>query len=308
MLHKSPEVFADVILRAASALHVSGNMLEKEYYASSLLGRINKEMPEIFFRGGAAQRMCYHLSDLYGDRLEIGVFKEDDAASAAKQKKKLDQTVKKAAKDMGMELLEVTEGTGVTGMGHKLYHLRYPSVVDTSILPARLTVATAVYEGVYPTERRMVGNGIYTYLKQYDMLELVEEESIRPFAMQAESPERTMVDLVFDLCDAFLNEGTEGQHLSPSLLLYRIHRLSKEYMPDDSYGMLVKMVLLERRKSGKSPITAADRPTEEILKKILQTRYAKGDFESRGCRMIPEDVTYEAMRGSLKKILQAGIF
>ncbi len=49
-LHKNPEMFSDAILAASEYLNVAPSLIEKDYYVTLILKRLNQEIPGLLFK------------------------------------------------------------------------------------------------------------------------------------------------------------------------------------------------------------------------------------------------------------------
>ena len=72
-LHNDKEAFNDIIVATSNALGIEMAIVEKDYYVSLLLNEINKNYPDIIFKGGTSLSKCYKIINRFSDDIDIGI-------------------------------------------------------------------------------------------------------------------------------------------------------------------------------------------------------------------------------------------
>lgn len=72
-LHNDKEAFYDIILATSNALGIEMAIVEKDYYVSLLLKEINKNYPDIIFKGGTSLSKCYKIINRFSEDIDIGI-------------------------------------------------------------------------------------------------------------------------------------------------------------------------------------------------------------------------------------------
>lgn len=87
-LHNDKEAFNDILIAASNALGIEMAIVEKDYYVSLLLKEINKNYPDIIFKGGTSLSKCYKIISRFSEDIDIGI-NADKATEGMRKKLKL---------------------------------------------------------------------------------------------------------------------------------------------------------------------------------------------------------------------------
>ena len=68
-LHNDKETFNDILIATSNALGIEMAIVEKDYYVSLLLKEINKNYPDIIFKGGTSLSKCYKIISRFSEIL-----------------------------------------------------------------------------------------------------------------------------------------------------------------------------------------------------------------------------------------------
>ena len=124
-LHSEREVFNDIIIAASSRLGIETAIVEKDYYVSLLLKEINKNYPDIIFKGGTSLSKCYKIINRFSEDIDIGI--NADKATEG-MRRNLKSAIKKSIYDLGF-LLDNAEEI-MTRTYFNKYQITYPVTVD----------------------------------------------------------------------------------------------------------------------------------------------------------------------------------
>ena len=58
-LHSNRKLFSEVLTLTANKLHISEQIVEKDYYLSLILKSLSKQLPFVVFKGGTSLSKCY---------------------------------------------------------------------------------------------------------------------------------------------------------------------------------------------------------------------------------------------------------
>ena len=300
MLHKDREIFEDILLRVSSEYGIDAAIIEKDYYVTLLLKNIAELVPEIIFKGGTSLSKCYRLIERFSEDIDISIFEEVKPSES--KRRRLKECIVKA-----IELSELTlENSGDirSRRDFNRYLVAYPSVFTSSAVKPKLIVETAVFIGIYPTEIKDVGNYVFDFLRKNNALGFVDTDTISPFPIKVQKPERTFVDKVFALCDYHLSASHEqhSRHIYDIYKLYEIVKLNK------SLTELINKVRNERKLLQMCPSAQDGVDINALLEEIIEKEPYKADYNNTTYRLLFKKVPYEEAIKTLKKISELKIF
>ncbi|MGN0524380.1 MAG: nucleotidyl transferase AbiEii/AbiGii toxin family protein, partial [Eubacterium sp.] len=199
-LHNDKEAFNDIILATSNALGIEMAIVEKDYYVSLLLNEINKNYPDIIFKGGTSLSKCYKIINRFSEDIDIGI--NADKATEG-MRRNLKTAVKKSIDDLGLKL--DNEEEIMTRTYFNKYQITYPIIDDTfmSIKPY-LYVETAVFMKPFPYEIQEADTYIYRFLKQQNLDNIITEYGLEPFEIKVQTLTRTFIDKIFAIGDYYL--------------------------------------------------------------------------------------------------------
>ena len=118
-------MFNDIIIAASSRLGIETAIVEKDYYVSLLLKEINKNYPDIIFKGGTSLSKCYKIINRFSEDIDIGI--NADKATEG-MRRNLKSAIKKSIYDLGF-LLDNAEEI-MTRTYFNKYQITYPVTFD----------------------------------------------------------------------------------------------------------------------------------------------------------------------------------
>ena len=145
----------------------------------------------------------------------------------------------------------------------------------------------------FPTEERMIGNYIYTALKD-DEPELIGEYNLLPFPMQVQSLERTLIDKLFALCDYYI----QNKAARNSRHLYDIYKLGQQVSVNDNFKSLVTEVRQHRLEIKDNVAPSAD-PSVDIaatIKDFCGKDFYADDYERTTKTLISDEISYQEVK------------
>ena len=243
---------------------------------------------------------CYRLIERFSEDIDISIFEEVKPSES--KRRRLKECIVKA-----IELSELTlENSGDirSRRDFNRYLVAYPSVFTSSAVKPKLIVETAVFIGIYPTEIKDVGNYIFDFLRKNNALGFVDTDTIRPFPIKVQKPERTFVDKVFALCDYHLS----GNHEQHSRHIYDIYKLYEIVKLNKSLTELINKVRNERKLLQMCPSAQDGVNINTLLEEIIEKEPYKADYNNTTYRLLFKKVTYDEAIETLKKISNLKLF
>jgi len=205
-LHNDKEAFGDLIVASASELGIETSIIEKDYYVSIILKKLNEKFDGIIFRGGTSLSKSYGVIERFSEDIDISVDKELGKMTEGR-KHKLKQAVVDTIKEIGFEVYNL-ESTR-SGRNFNQYIAKYDSIYkDVTLVKSELIIETYVATQPFPTMMRVVNNYIYQFLEMNNRLDLAELYDLAPFEMRVQDIRRTYIDKVFALCDYYMSAET----------------------------------------------------------------------------------------------------
>ena len=105
-LHKNPEMFSDAILAASEYLNVAPSLIEKDYYVTLILKRLNQEIPGLLFKGGTSLSKCYKLIDRFSEDIDLTL---DSTHFTQSKKREANKTILRVCKELGFSIENLSE-------------------------------------------------------------------------------------------------------------------------------------------------------------------------------------------------------
>lgn len=147
-LHSDREAFNDIIPAVSNEFGIEPAIVEKDYFVSLLLKKVNKNYPDIIFKGGTSLSKCYKIINKFSEDIDIGI--NADKATEG-MRKNLKTAIKKSIADSGLKL--VNEHEIMTRTYFNKYQIEYTKDTDDimSVTPY-LFIETAVFMKPFPYE------------------------------------------------------------------------------------------------------------------------------------------------------------
>ena len=300
MLHKNREIFEDILLRVSSEYGIDAAIIEKDYYVTLLLKNIAGLVPDIIFKGGTSLSKCYRLIERFSEDIDLSIFEEVKPPES--KRRRLKEGILKAI-ELSELILENKDDIR-SRRDFNRYVIAYPSVFTSSAVKSKLIVETAVFTGIYPTEVKDVGNYIFDFLSKNNALGFVDTDTIRPFPIKVQKPERTFVDKVFALCDYHL----VGSHEQHSRHIYDVYQLFGTIKIDGSLKELIEKVRKERKSLQMCHSAQDNVDINALLEEIIEKEPYKADYNNTTYRLLFKKVTYDEAIETLKEISNLKLF
>ncbi len=87
-LHKNKENFIETVQATSRGLNISPALVEKDYYVTLVLNKINEEVPGLIFKGGTSLSKCHKVINRFSEDIDLTL---DSEHLTEGQRKKLNQ-------------------------------------------------------------------------------------------------------------------------------------------------------------------------------------------------------------------------
>jgi len=300
MPYLDPDVFMQLILRASETLGIEAGIIEKDYYVTVFLGKIQEKQPDIIFKGGTSLSKCYRLINRFSEDLDLSVSYDDRLTQA--RRRQLKANILAVIDELGLTLQNPEEIRSRRDFNR--YIIGYPVSAGADFLKSQLIVETAVFFRSFPCRRMPASSFLYDYLQEAGMDGFAEEYGILPFEVSVQSAERTFIDKIFALGDYFLS----GDITERSRHIYDIYKLRSIVTIDDSLRKLAQEVAAQRR-SHKTCLSAQGGiDMSLLLRRIVKEDIYRKDYDAVTSRLLFENVDYETAVSALTDIAGLGLF
>lgn len=300
MLHNDQALFEQVILRASEDTGIEASIIEKDYYVTLFLQRIVERMTNIIFKGGTSLSKCYKLINRFSEDIDLNIDTESHPTEG--QRKTLKENIVSIVEEFGFTLTNPDDVR--SRRDYNRYIVDYPTIFPTGYLKEHLIVETAVYIKAYPCRRIQASSLIFDYLNRNGYTDLIEQYNLRPFELNVQAAERTLIDKVFALGDYYLSNAVH-EH---SRHVYDIYKLLGVVTLDDSMKQLVREVREERKPHVNCRSAKDGIDLNALLREIVEKAVYKSDYEEITSKILFEVVPYETAVRALQIIINSGVF
>lgn len=293
-LHNDKEIFKDIINATSYDMGIHSSIIEKDYFVSLLLKEINKNYPDIIFKGGTSLSKCFKIINRFSEDIDIGI--NADKATEG-MRKNLKQAIKTSIEGLGLVLDNSNEI--MTRTYFNKYQITYP-ILDEAVTQIKpyLYVETAVFMKPFPYEIKEADTYIYRYLKKINKYGIIKEFDLYPFEVKVQSLTRTFIDKIFALGDYYLtkNQQRTSRHI------YDLHKLLPEISFDEDFYNLFNEVKNIRSQDIACPSAKPENDIKEIIGKIIEDNYFEKDYKEITSDLLFEKIRYDEAIESLKEI------
>ncbi len=294
-LHNNKELFNDVIIATSNALNIEPAIIEKDYYVTLLLKRINEKCLDIIFKGGTSLSKCFKIINRFSEDIDIGL--NVDKATEG-MRKNLKTIIKESIQELGF-ILDNPESV-LTRTYYNKYQIKYPISETTTFIKPYLYVETAIFMKPFPFEIKEADTYVYRFLKEQNQADIIKEYDLYPFNIKVQTLDRTFIDKIFALGDYYLTNKTKGY----SRHLYDLYKIMPEINFDNNFFNLYDEVKEIRSNDEDCPSAKPEQNMGDLLRKIYNTDYFKADYEDVTSELLFEDVTYRTVKENLQRIIE----
>lgn len=298
-LHNDVKAFEQAVRGASEYFNTDPALVEKDYFVTLVLRKINEYAPGLLFKGGTSLSKCHKIIDRFSEDIDLTLDKNHFTEG---QRRKLKYIILDVCKELDLRLLNVEESR--SRRAYNNYRIEYPIKFASSAVNPQLLVETVFIQKAYPDEIKTADSMIGEWLRSTNNSVAIEQYELYPFEIRVQALERTLVDKVFAICDYMERSVT----LRQSRHIYDISRLLTKVSLDNSLKELAKEVR-EDRKPNKTCVSAQDGVNvPELLMKVIDTEFFKKDYEDSTLKLLSKPIDYDEAIESLEKIIESGVF
>lgn len=298
-LHKNKDDFTEAVQAVSRGLNISPALIEKDYYVTLVLKRINEEVPGLIFKGGTSLSKCHKAINRFSEDIDLTL---DSEHLTEGQKKIVKPTIVKICEELGLTInnLENTRSR----RDYNCYQISYPLLFENDEIDPVIKAETVFIQECYPEEVKQADSLIGEWLKANGFTKQSEEYELIPFDIHVQTMERTLVDKVFALCDYMLLDDMKKH----SRHIYDIYQLLKRVELNDDFRALVHRVREDRKYHSLCISAQDDADVPALLKRVIETGCYKKDYEEHTRTMLYAPCDYEEAITGLEKIIDSGMF
>ncbi len=298
-LHKNKENFIEAVQATSRGLNISPALVEKDYYVTLVLNKINEEVPGLIFKGGTSLSKCHKVINRFSEDIDLTL---DSEHLTEGQRKKVKSTIVKICEELELTIsnLENTRSR----RDYNCYQISYPLLFENDEIDPIIKVETVFMQECYPEEVKQADSLIGEWMKANGFRKQAEEYELIPFNIRVQTMERTLIDKVYALCDYMILNNIQKH----SRHIYDIYQLLKKIELNNDLCALIHRVR-EDRKYHSLCVSAQDNidvPT--LLEQIIKTECYKKDYEQYTLTMLYAPCSYEVAITGLKKLIDSGAF
>ena len=298
-LHKNKENFIEAVQATRRGLNISPALVEKDYYVTLVLNKINEEVPGLIFKGGTSLSKCHKVINRFSEDIDLTL---DSEHLTEGQRKKVKSTIVKICEELELTIsnLENTRSR----RDYNCYQISYPLLFENDEIDPIIKVETVFMQECYPEEVKQADSLIGEWMKANGFRKQAEEYELIPFNIRVQTMERTLIDKVYALCDYMILNNIQKH----SRHIYDIYQLLKKIELNNDLCALIHRVR-EDRKYHSLCVSAQDNidvPT--LLEQIIKTECYKKDYEQYTLTMLYAPCSYEVAITGLKKLIDSGAF
>ena len=300
MLHHNRETFEQVILRVAEDKKIAPEIIEKDYYVTLFLKRINELQPNLIFKGGTSLSKCYKLINRFSEDIDLNI--ETETKPTEGQRKNLKANIVSVIDEFGFTLSNPDKIH--SRRDYNKYIIDYPTVFSADYLKEYLVVETAVYIKAYPCKEMPATSIIYDYLKENGYNNLIEEYNLEPFNVNVQAAERTLIDKLYALGDYYLSDSVQ-EH---SRHIYDIYKLLDIVELNDNLRNLAKAVFEERKGHVQCHSAKDDIDMNKLLQEIIDNEAYKKDYQDITEKIVFDNIGYSTAIKAVQTVVDSKLF
>ena len=298
-LHENREQFLNAINLTFSQTGIMTQAIEKDYYVTMILRKLSARLPYIVFKGGTSLSKCHNVINRFSEDIDITI----DTTLSQGKKRKVKENIVEIAGELGMTILNLDKTR--SRRDYNRYEIGYDSVlpIPSDALQPAVLMETSYTAVSFPTVTLPVSNYIGKMMES-EAPDYITEFQLDPFEMKVQGLDRTLVDKVFAVCDYYLQDRVKKH----SRHLYDIYKLYPLVSQDDAFTKLVSEVRTVRANSSICPSAQPGVDVPNLLKKIIDEKVYKSDYDNLTMQLLEEQVAYAVVIKVLEDIAESDVF
>lgn len=295
-LHEEKERFLSVLESVSSISKIQADLVEKDYYVSLILKEIATTSDKAVFKGGTSLSKALKVINRFSEDIDIS-FSEHIGSSRRKKLKY--NIIAPIADKLGLVITNFDKTQSDRDINNYIFEYKPLCKSNAHIVPA-VKVETSLVTAVFPFKAMPIGNYIADYAKDISL----GDYGLKPFMMNVQALERTLIDKVFAICDYYLTQ--KSRRLSRHI--YDIHKILPLIKFDEQFKKLLEKVRKIRCSLDICPSAKPGININQLLKEICEKNFFKQDYEGVTQFFIFDNIKYKEAKTSLQKIVEFGVF
>ena len=295
-LHEEKERFLSVLESVSSISKIQADLVEKDYYVSLILKEIATTSDKAVFKGGTSLSKALKVINRFSEDIDIS-FSEHIGSSRRKKLKY--NIIAPIADKLGLVITNFDKTQSDRDINNYIFEYKPLCKSNAHIVPA-VKVETSLVTAVFPFKAMPIGNYIADYAKDISL----GDYGLKPFMMNVQALERTLIDKVFAICDYYLTQ--KSRRLSRHI--YDIHKILPLIKFDEQFKELLEKVRKIRCSLDICPSAKPGININQLLKEICEKNFFKQDYEGVTQFFIFDNIKYKEAKTSLQKIVEFGVF
>ncbi len=277
-LFENKDEMNDIINIVSENLLYPASVIEKDYYAITFLKKLIEFDNNIIFKGGTSLSKCFKIIKRYSEDLDLNYV----GKVSPSKRKKIKEKIKEIAEELNMNIpnIEFTRSR----RDFNKYLIDYNPIYKNDSLKENIIIEVALQIPSFPYVEKECSTYIYDYLKSINREDIIEKYELMPFLIKVQSLERTFVDIVFAICDYYLDNKSERN----SRHLYDLSKIN-ELIDINNINDLIEEVRTVRRDNPVCYSCKEGVIIQDILKEIIETDFYKKDYENISSKLIEKN-------------------
>ncbi|MBO4667393.1 MAG: nucleotidyl transferase AbiEii/AbiGii toxin family protein [Bacilli bacterium] len=300
-LHEEKNAFYDVILFTSRELKISPELVEKDYFTTIVLKKLNDKISGLLFKGGTSLSKCYDVIDRFSEDIDLTLDIEHFSQS---KKRRANKLIIEVCDELGFNLQNREFLEKHSHSNYNVYNIEYPILFPSKAVKPFIKVEMVFIQKAYPDEIKQVYSLMGKVLIEKNNNLFSIDQDLIPFSIRVQSLERTFVDKVFAICDYYLRNEIERN----SRHIYDLYRIYPNIKLDEKLKELISCVR-EDRKSNKNSISAQDDVNiNSLLEEIINKEVYKDDYHNNTQLLLFKQISYEETINIIKIIIDSKAF
>jgi predicted nucleotidyltransferase component of viral defense system len=220
MIHEDKAQFVDIINTTASSVGFRAVLIEKDYYLTVILSKLNELSDDLIFKGGTCLNKIYYSYYRLSEGLDFSMRLPEYTRTRGNRRKSIQpikERIEKFAKKFGLRI-EGVEKAGRNESKQYTYYFAYKSALQPSDQFIKFEIGLR-HNPIFPVEKKMVKHKfLHPFTKEplFDggevnclSLEEIVSEKLRAAALREIIAPRDFYDLDFILRHDFNLAGKE---------------------------------------------------------------------------------------------------
>ena len=301
ILHKNKDIFIEAIQATSVYYNIPAPLVEKDYFVTLLLKKLNIRIPGLLFKGGTSLAKCHKIIDRFSEDIDLTL---DSRHFSQSKKRNANKTIIEVCDESELALINREQVEKHSHGNYNIYHIAYPIVFQSDDIKPFLKAEMVFIQKAYPDEMKSADSYIGYWMMEKGYSDLAANFEMLPFEIRVQALERTLVDKVFAICDYYLHSETERN----SRHVYDISRLLTKVELNEELKVLIKSVR-EERKPNKTCISAQDgADVSALLREIVDKDFFKKDYLDNTEKLMIKPVHYEEAIKALEMIIESRLF